>query len=324
MTIAEIHKSSADYTDLKQFVEKHNLLFNSPLWLNVYPEQNIRQCAIKNKNNEIIGCFIYFRFKKTGVTFLITPPFSPNSALFYLNPAESVVGKNSFDKEVSMLLADYFESLRVPYINLYLPYHAVDTQPFTWKGFISKTRYSYLIDLHQAEEAIWNNLSSEKRKSLNKARKDGLEVKETNDYQSVFTLIMQSLERNDKDRNEQVIKNILFGFANNKNSITYLAYSNGKAIGASFCVVDRNRAVYIFGGFDSDNKHHGAGVSCMWNSILTAKARGMEIFDFEGSMNISIERYFREFGGELTPYFCVEKIKPWLKTPLKWLGHSTM
>lgn len=322
MTITELNKTSSDYPNLKQFVDKHALLFNSEQWLNVYPEQNIHQCAIKNKNNEIIGCFIYFRFKKKGLTFIITPPFSPNSALFYINPAESIVGKNSFDKDVSMLLAEYFDALGVPYFNLYLPYHAVDTQPFTWKGFTAKTRYSYLINLHQSEEMLWNNLSSEKRKSLNKAQKDGLEVKETEDYKTVFALIMQSLERNDKDRNEQVIKNILFSFADKKNAIAFIASQNGKAIGASFCVIDRNRAVYIFGGFDSVNKHHGAGVSCMWNSILNAKARGLDIFDFEGSMNISIERYFREFGGELTPYYCAEKIKPWLKMPLKWLGHN--
>ncbi|MBL7933736.1 MAG: peptidoglycan bridge formation glycyltransferase FemA/FemB family protein [Bacteroidia bacterium] len=246
MTIVELNKSSAGYPDLKQFVEKHALLFNSEQWLNVYPEASIRQCAILNKNNEVIGCFIYFRFKKKGITFVITPPFSPNSALFYVNPAESVVGRHSFDKDVSTLVADYFDALSVPYFNLYLPYHAADTQPFTWKGFISKTRYSYLIDLHKSEEALWNNLSSEKRKSINKAQKDGLEVKETEDYHTVFNLIMQSLERNDKDRNEQVIKNILFSFANKKNAIAYMASNDGKAIGASFCVVDRNRAVYIF------------------------------------------------------------------------------
>ncbi|MCC6372738.1 MAG: hypothetical protein IT236_17165 [Bacteroidia bacterium] len=78
--------------------------------------------------------------------------------------------------------------------------------------------------------------------------------------------------------------------------------------------------MYLFGVFDSENKHHGAGVSCMWQSILKAKEMGLSHFDFEGSMNEKIERYFREFGGELVPYFCIEKIKPSLSAVLKLKG----
>lgn len=324
MKVVEIENSTLEQNALSVFVGRQALLFNSSNWLNVYPKQNIRQCAILNNNNEVIGCFIYYFFKKGGIPFVITPPFSPNNALFYINPAESIVGRNSFDKELFIALADYFTGIKAPYFNLNLPYHARDTQPFTWKGFTSKTRYSYLIDLEQTEETMWTNLSSEKRKSINKAQKDQLLVHETVDYKVVYELILQSLERNDKDRNEHIIKNILFSFANEQNSIAYLASQDGKPLGATFCVIDRNRAVYLFGGFDSENKHHGAGVSCMWNSILTAKRRGLAIFDFEGSMNKSIERYFREFGGELTPYFCIERIKTWLKIPLKWVGHNPM
>ena len=51
----------------------------------------------------------------------------------------------------------------------------------------------------------------------------------------------------------------------------------------------------------------------MWQSILKAKELNLEYFDFEGSMNETIERYFREFGGELQPYICLEKIKPTLQ-----------
>lgn len=324
MKVVDITENSLEAQKTAAFVEKHGLLFSSRAWLAVYPAENIRTCALVNKNEEVVGCFIYYSFKKSGVRFVITPPFSPNSDLFYINPAESIVGKHSFDKEVLLVVAEYFTSLKVPYFNLNLPYHIVDTQPFTWKGFTSKTRYSYLIDLAQSEETIWNNLSSEKRKSINKAQKDGLVIEATKDYETVYRLILTSLERNDKDRNEQIIRAILFSFVNEQNAIAYVAYHNGQALGATFCVIDRQKAVYIFGGFSSDNKHHGAGVSCMWQSILEAKRRGLQYFDFEGSMNKSIERYFREFGGTLTPYYCVERIKHWLKLPLQWIGHKPM
>jgi lipid II:glycine glycyltransferase (peptidoglycan interpeptide bridge formation enzyme) len=171
---------------------------------------------------------------------------------------------------------------------------------------------------------LWNNLSSEKRKSINKAQKDGLLVQQTQDYALVYSLVMKSLKRNDKDRNLTVLKNILFKFSTPANSFAFVAYNKGVAIGATYCVINQNRAIYLFGGFDAENKHHGAGVSCMWQSILKAKELNLQYFDFEGSMHVAIERYFREFGGELQPYFCVEKIKPVLGTLLKLKGHQSL
>jgi hypothetical protein len=177
-----VNKNSSVFEKLQQFAQQHDLLFNSFKWIQNYPDENIFQCVILNNNNEVIGCFTYYRFKKSIFEFIITPPFSPNIDLFYVNPAESVVGANSFNKEALSAVASYFDTLSVPYINLNLPDTAVDTQPFTWQGYTSKNRYSYLVDLSLSKEELWSNLSSEKRKSLNKAAKDALVIEETNEY----------------------------------------------------------------------------------------------------------------------------------------------
>ncbi len=310
MKIETIHSESVLYSKFKHFVSQHNLLFHSEAWINNYPKQNRVQCAILNKNNDVIGCFMYFSFKKWIFRFIITAPFSPNIELFYINPAESVVGKNSFTKDILELLANYFDILKADYINLNLPETTVDAQPFIWKGYTSRSRYTYLIDLSKSKEDLLNNLSSEKRKSLNKAVKDELLIKESTEYTLIYELIYQSLNRNDKAKNLDILKKILFDFANSSNSSAFVAYHKEKAIGASFCLLTESKAIYLFGGFDADNKHHGAGVSCMWQSIIRSKELGLRYFDFEGSMNASIERYFREFGGELRSYLCLEKIKP--------------
>jgi hypothetical protein len=322
LKIEIVNKQSAVYSKLQTFIAKHNLLFHQPEWISCYPQDSLHQCAILNNNDDVVGCFIYYLFKKATFKFVITPPFSPDMALFYINPAESVVGKNSFDKDLVTELASWFDKLYIPYINLNLPNEVVDTQPFIWKKYVSRNRYSYLIDLSKNKEELLNNLSSEKRKSLNKAVKDNLQVEESTDYKLVYSLIIKSLERNDKAKNIAILKHILCSFASTKNAFAFVALQEGKPIGATFCLIDRYKAIYLLGGFDSTNKHHGAGVSCMWQSILKAKDLGLAYFDFEGSMNVSIERYFREFGGRLTPYFCVEKIKPGLKLLLAIKKHN--
>ena len=322
MRIEHVHTDSPLHSKLQDFVKKHHLLFNSTGWINNYPEQHTIPCVLLNNNNEIIGCFIYYTFKKSLFNFVITPPYTPNIDLFFINPAESVVGINTFVKEVLECLAAYFISLRADYVSINLPDNFIDSQPFIWKGFTSRNRYSYLIDLSQSEETLWNNLSTEKRKSINRAVKDALVIKESTDYKQVHDLIVQSLERNEVAKNMHILHNMLFSFSSPSNSFAFIAYQDEKPIGASYCVISNNRAVYLFGGFDAANKHHGAGVSCMWQSILKARRLNLTYFDFEGSMNMAIERYFRDFGGELRSYMCIEKVKPLLGTLMNLTGRK--
>lgn len=321
MKIEAIHNQSALYPRLQEFVSRHQLMFSSEGWLSSYPPGHAVSCAILNNNNDIIGCFVYYQFKKTLFSFAISPPYCPHIDLFYINPSASVVGKNSFTKDVLSEVAAYFDALGASGVDINLPDHVVDTQPFTWRGYASRTRYSYLLNLSLSQEQLWYNLSSEKRKSINKAVKDGLEIVQTQDLQLVYPLILQSLQRNGQDKNTAIIKNILFSYASTANSFAFVAHHNGSPIGASFCVIHQNKVVYLFGGFDAGNKHHGAGVSCMWQSILKAKNLGLAWFDFEGSMNPAIERYFREFGGNLVPFYNLRKTRPLLKFLMKLKGH---
>ena len=324
MKIELIHTRSSLHEKLQSFVSIHNLSFNSEAWLRNYSDKHIVQCAILNNNSEIIGCFMYYRFSKFGLTFIISPPYSPHINLFYINPSESIVGKNSFTKEILGEVANYFVLQKVAHISIHLPYTIFDTQPFTWKGFTSNNKYSYLIDLSKSQEELWNNLSSEKRKSINKAVKDEILTQETRDFKLVYSLIIKSLDRNGLAKNTDVIKNILFSFANTTNAFAFVAYQNDQAIGATFCIISNKTAVYLFGGFDSENKHHGAGVSCMWQSILKAKELNLLHFDFEGSMNPNIERYFREFGGTLNPYYCLQKTTAFMKLLFLFKNHYAL
>lgn len=321
MKIELLHIHSVFNDALKSFIQKHEILFNSQSWLQIYDDKQIHQAILLNNNNEIIGCFIYYTFKKAAFKFLITPPYAPHIDLFFINPAESIVGKNTFEKEVSDTLATYFSQLKFDYLNLNLPLNFVDTQPFIWSQFLSRNRFTYLINLKESEETLWNNLSTEKRKSVKKAEKDELKIEETKDYQLILPLVLKSLSRNERAKNTHIIQNILLNFANVQNSFAYIAKNASGYLGATFCIIYQSKAIYLFGGFDTENKHHGAHVSCMWQSILHAKKLGLELFDFEGSMNKSIERYFREFGGEMKAYSCIEKIKPGLHVLLKLKGN---
>jgi hypothetical protein len=65
------------------------------------------------------------------------------------------------------------------------------------------------------------------------------------------------------------------------------------------------------GGADPDLRNSGAHSLLLWDSILFT-SRFVKKFDFEGSMNENIERFFRAFGGRQMPIMNVYK-KPSIK-----------
>lgn len=305
---------------LSRYIAKHRLAFLSPSFIDCYSSDQVRVCAILNNNNDVIGCFCYYTFDKLFVKAAITPPFMPGAMLHYDNPAESPVGRASFDKDVMREVSGYLNRLGVHHIDIALPYKVHDTQPFIWDGFRSLNRYSYVLDLTVDEETLWENLSSEKRKSINKAKKENIVVGPTTDHKAALGLIRKSLSRAGKSANDRILEAILLRYASPENSITFIAAHDGSPVSAVFCVLDRESAVYLFGGLDAGASNHGAAVSCMWHAILKARELGLKKFDFEGSMHPGIERYFREFGGMLTPYPAIVRTSWWLDLLMKLKG----
>ena len=290
-------------------------VFSTLEWLSMFTK--IKLYGIYNENNELIGAFNFYSLKKTGLSINITPPFTPHNGLFFENRAENSANINSFNKNIITEVAEFICELNSKLTVFGLPTSVIETQPFTWKNLEVKVKYTYHIDLTKTEDTLLANLSSEKRKSLNKAKTDALEVVRETDMEKVKQVILKTFSRKQITKNKIYFDKILFDFANEKNAIAFVAYQNQKAIAATFCVYDSQRAYYLFGGYDSEFKHHGAGVSCMWQSILLAKQMGLQIFDFEGSMLPEVEKYFREFGGTLTPYYVAYKASTPLKLILK-------
>ena len=295
----------------KLFQEAHSGLFFSADWQQIYEGKDLRVCLILNNNADIIGAFQYLQFKKGLFKLAITPPFCPSIGLHYINPAESVVGRHSFTKDLLTAVAAYFSEQKLHFLDLALSSFITDTQPFTWNHMKAALRYSYWINLEQTEEELWAKLASEKRKSISKAIKDGLVIEQTEDFAMVANLIVDSLNRAGALNNEALIRKIIAP-AMRKHALVFTAKQNGDLMAATFCVRDGQKVIYLFGGTTAENRHHGAAVSCMWQTILLAKKQGADLFDFEGSMQPGIEKYFREFGGDLISYAAIEKRHPFL------------
>lgn len=306
MEILEI--SVRDEPKFNELALKYGSIFNSVAWLNIFGD-GVKRYGIYNKGNELIGGFITYKEKKFFLSIYRNPPFTPTIGPFLKIEAQNSVAKLDTWKGVLFAIVEFIENLPYSIISCSLDKCIVDVQPFLWNKFKVSPGFTYLLDLSKTIEEIWKGMSNERRKNITKGIKDGLIVKKVEDLNTIRALVMKTFSRQSKLINEFFLNKILFEFTNNDNGFAFVTFNNDVPVACTFCIYDKNTAYYLLGGYDFENKHHGAGTLAMWEAIKYAKGLGLKYFDFEGSMVPQIEKYFRGFGGQLTPFYRINKAR---------------
>jgi lipid II:glycine glycyltransferase (peptidoglycan interpeptide bridge formation enzyme) len=116
-----------------------------------------------------------------------------------------------------------------------------------------------------------------------------------------------SLAQKKADSNSEILRNLFFDYASEENAFGFITYKDNKPSAMVFILKDDQTAYYLFGSFDKENQHEGAGALAMYSAIEQAKKLDLTTFDFSGSMIPSVEKYFRGFGGELIPMIQIVK-----------------
>lgn len=279
--------------------------------------QNYKLYYLSDKNKNWIAAFYIPTSKKLGMNFIVMPHMTPfagvmiSSIIHNLTPSKRI----SNIKEINEIFINELKKEKLLYYS-FSPEH-IDMQPFIWNKYITTVRYTYRINLVD-ESILWSNL--QEKTKINKGNKSNVTVKwGFEEYLELY------FELNDKSFNSQNItnfnndltKNLLIELNKNNNCIIGIIFDeNNKAIGGCVLAYDKKRAYYIMGGITRDNNY---GMSyLLWQAILyTKNILNLSVFDFEGSMIPSIEKYFRKFGGELIPYYSLNNILLTLKNYIK-------
>ena len=307
--------------DIETISEQANSVFLSKEWLGIY-DSGLEVYGIFNGGKQLIGGFSLYRQKRMGITYYRNPMFMSTINLFFENKAKNKAKILSENKKVMKALADFLDTLSYGIISIYLPEIHIDMQHFFWQGYKVIPNYTYHINLKQSVDDIQKNYSTERRNDIKKALKDGVEVRLTTDYSLVKQMVSNTFNRKEKDYDEALIDKILNSFTNEQNSFAFVSYQNQQAIAASFCIYDQNKVYYLLGGYDSKNKHQGAGALAVDAAIQHSQKLGIKTFDFEGSMLPEVEKYFRGFGGDLTAYYSINKAILPLEMMLKLINRS--
>ena len=184
---------------------------------------------------------------------------------------------------------------------------------------------SYIIDLMQAEDALWANLHSKHRNVVRNAIKKGVEIVDGIEFmETVHTLIRDTLKRSKLEfMSWDEFNHFVHGI--NKNIKILIANHEGVAQGCAVIPYSQYSAYYLYGGSIS-HPLSGAMNLLQWEAIRMFCNLGVKYYDFvgvrikpaEGSKQEGLMTFKQRFGGNLAKGF----IWKYSLSPLKYAVYS--
>jgi len=304
----------AEYEKWDSFIDEsgEGTIFHKTYWLGA--TKRPFKILIYEVDSQIRGGMALSEKRRWGQLIVSNPPLTPYHGLIYGKSEAKRAKIYSNRKRVAeKLIARVLEKYKNIYIAL--SPQITDIQPFIWHDFRPRVNYTYLLNLRDLN-GVWKNMDKARRNDVTKAQKEEFSIEINDNIEAVVDLVEKTFTRQNKGIAGK--KKIIFEYhkvLTKKNQCkSFIAKNkNGENVAAVYTVWDNKRSYYLLGGYDSEKVHRGAGVLAMWEAIKFTKEKlGLSEFDFEGSMVPQIEHYFRGFGGELIPYYGVEK--------LGWIG----
>jgi len=252
------------------------------------------------------GIPLVYRRLSPGIKSIFHPPLTPYLGIVFKEIKSKYVRRISNEKNISSIFA---KRIKEDFDDIYIKFtpYVTDLQAFVWQGFLSDVRYTYILHIEDVESA-WNNMSPERRNNVKCAVGKGICIENGGSFNEFFSLQQKSFERQGKniDFESTVFQFNRFFTKCDRYNLFLARNRDGEAIAGVYLVWDNKRSYYILGGYDYEKSHHGAHVFALWEAIkFTREKLGLKQFDFEGSMIPAVEKFFRKFGGILTPYYTV-------------------
>lgn len=177
--------------------------------------------------------------------------------------------------------------------------------PFYWRGFRQETRYTYRIERLGDLDAIQKNADQRVGKNGRKAERAGITIVDDISAEEFYTVHKMTYERQGAKTPYRFDKLQRFTSAlKQAGMFRFLAAVDGQGTIHAVCGLahDGNCSYLLYNGMNYDVVDQGANSLLVMDAIKRS-AGFSRAFDFEGSMVRPIERFYRGFGGKLTPYF---------------------
>ncbi|HFB99339.1 MAG TPA: GNAT family N-acetyltransferase [Phaeodactylibacter sp.] len=285
--------------------EKEIPIFSQSWYLDAVCGASNWDILIVEKGDEIAATMPVFTKKRYGFTFLqmqhLTKYWGAYFPKKFCSPKKQQKLMRALISELPPF--DFFEIAFSPSLT--------DWLPFFWEKFEATVGYTFVINLEEDLEKIYQKISANYRNNkIQKARKI-VQIISHDNLQEFYTLQRKTFDR-------QKVK-IPFSFdflekydeslkANNARKMFFAVDDKNQIHSAVYLIWDEFTAYLLMAGDDPNLRSSGAGILLIWHAIEYAKKElQKKKFDFLGSMIETVSKVRRDFGATQVPFFYIKK-----------------
>ena len=288
----------------------HAAIFHSAVWQSVlqkcYPYRFFGLYAISGTGT-IIGVLpVYLVSSKLTGKRLVSAPFS-----YICDPlAES--------EAVASLLLQSAQNIAREHGASYYELKCRFLQPTVQKTFVESGQFeTYLLDIIAPEDDIWARThKSIIQRGVNKAKKEGVEIKVGNDENCVDIFhrlnLLTCRKHGIPAQPLEFHREVWYSLALKQKADFLFAFYNEEAIAAMVIFYHRGTATYMYGASDERFLTQRPNHLLLWEAILRAKEKGMMTFDLGrvSDDNPGLKEFKQRWGATTVPlhyYYWPEK-----------------
>lgn len=276
-----------------------NSLFEQPWWLDIVAPGNWHEAVLKDENGNVNARLPYV-LSGHRVTM---PPLTQNLGIWMTDSIRGDYGaqKKAIFELFAQLPGGCSISHSLSPANQYV-------LPFRWLGCQLEPRFTYRLTDLQNSEKLYQQFSKTAKKNI-KYAKNKVTLSDRTDVDTLLDLLDKTFAA--QNRKNPMPKDLIRKIVQVCDETGHGKYVDardpeGNVHACAYFVYDEQVCYYLMGASDSAYRSSGAQSLILWEGIQFA-ALHSRVFDFEGSMIEGIENFFRQFGGECTPYYEIKK-----------------
>ncbi len=281
-------------------------LFSQDWWLDAVAPGAWNAATVK-ENGRIIARMPYVIRRHRRFTLLDMPSLTPHLGPWLASLPGKYATRLSREHQLLNELIDQLPPF--DFFSQRFHFSVTNWLPFYWRGFEQTTFYTYTIpDLSDLDE-VWDGFRPNIKRAIRRAREQ-VTVRDDLGLETFWRLNQMTFHRQRMEPPYALdfLRRIDAACAQrNQRRILFAQDAQGQVHATLYLVWDDRAAYYLMGGNDPDRQTSGAPSLLMWEAIRFA-ATVTRSFDFEGSMIPGVERFFRSFGAQQTPYFRVTRV----------------
>lgn len=225
------------------------------------------------------------------------------------------------DEEVSAEITSAFLKMVNEHFRFAEMYLHEQCSVFSDSGFRFRKRINHLLPLLKRYESLSADYSSQLKRNLKKANSSGAVIRNLNHVSAIIKLFRKSesgrksnYRTADFTRFELLIEECM---KHDMAEISGVYDKKGVLQGGAVFLISHQRITFIFSGLSEYGREHSL-LALLLDAKIRQHASSEMIFDFEGSMDKGLARFYKSFGSLETGYTFVTlnrlpKVIQWLK-----------